>query len=88
MKQPEEWLAVSLVVLCVLIVSFAKGMIKADGVLLDPMVFVCEREEHERHGHWKGQCGYENGQLPMINAYMRSMSIGRVVLPTRLLSSR
>ena len=56
MTQPKEWLAVSLEVLFMLIVSFAKGMIKADGVLLDPLVFVREREEHERYGHWKGQC--------------------------------
>jgi hypothetical protein len=56
MDQPKEWLAVSLVVLFVLTVSFAKGTIKADGALLDPMVSVHEREEHERHGHRKGQC--------------------------------
>jgi hypothetical protein len=43
MEQPKEWLAVSLVVLFMLTVSFAKGMIKVDGVLLDPMVFVYER---------------------------------------------
>jgi hypothetical protein len=51
MDQPKEWLAVSLVVLFVLTVSFAKGMIKADGVLLDPMVLMFDRENHEGHGH-------------------------------------
>jgi hypothetical protein len=35
MTQPKEWLAVSLEVLFKLIVSFAKGMIEPDGVLLD-----------------------------------------------------
>jgi hypothetical protein len=35
MTQPKEWLAVSLVVLFMLIVSFAKGMTEPDGVLLD-----------------------------------------------------
>jgi hypothetical protein len=56
MTQPKEWLAVSLVVLFVLTFSFAKDMTEPDGVLLDPMVFVYEREDHERHGHWRGQC--------------------------------
>ena len=36
-----------------LIVSFAKGTTELDGALLDPKVFVYERESYERHGYWK-----------------------------------
>jgi hypothetical protein len=70
MTQPKEWLAVSLVVLFMLIDSFAKGMIEPDGVLLDKWcLYMSGRTTRDT------DTGKDNVDMRMDNCQCRSMHI-------------